>query len=103
MATVTLSGHSDDLAEIEGDFYDEFDADFYSKGRFIFDTGTQIEMYMDSDGNWRHNNVTPGRVLNDDEITIERPRGADGTCTVTGDFDEIAWVKDYKLARRRSF
>jgi hypothetical protein len=103
MATVELSGHSDDLAEIEGDFLDEFDADIYAKGRFIFDTGTQIELSSNAAGSWVLKNVTPPNVLNDDEIEITKKQNGDGLCTVTGDFNEIAWAKDYKTARRRSF
>lgn len=103
MATVILYGASDDLAEIEGDIRAEFAADIYKFGRFMFDTGTQIELGSNSNGDWILRNVTPEDVVNTDEISFgkrpDRPQDGDMSCTVTGDFKEIVWVPDYRTAR----
>lgn len=95
MPQVTIYGASDDLAEIEGDFYDEFDADNRAVGRWVFSTGTQISMTMNDAGDWVLKNVTPEDVVNTDEIEYgSRPGYArDMACTVTGDFTEVLWFK----------
>lgn len=92
---VTIYGASDDLAEIEGDFYDEFDADIYAVGVWVFSNGTRIEMFSNDDGDWVLKDVTPDDVVNANEITYgRRPRFPDDmTCTVTGDFDDVQWFK----------
>ena len=104
MAEVLLYGANDDLAEIERDIRAEFQADCYKRGRFIFDTGTQIELYMNHNGSWQLNNVTPDDVVNDDVVYFgdrpNRPSGSyDMACKVMGDFKEIVWVMDYQIAR----
>lgn len=103
MATVTLYGASDDLAEIEGDFRDEFDADIYKRGRWIFNTGTQIDMYSNSQGDWVLENVTPEDVVNDDEISFSKREGhpSDMACTVTGDFTQVLWLNTVPQSARR--
>lgn len=100
--TVTVYGASDDLAEIEGDFYDEFDADNSAEGRWVFSTGTQISMTMNNRGDWVLDNVTPASVTNADEITFGRRPGydRDGACTVTGDFTEVLWFKNAPKSAR---
>jgi hypothetical protein len=98
---VILTGGSDDLAEIHGDITTEFPADIRKRGRFIFDTGTQIELASNVDGAWRLFNVTPRDVVNTDEIDWElgRFRRNDEVVTVTGDFTEIIWVPEFHVAK----
>lgn len=100
MATVTVYGASDDLAEIEGDFYDEFTADMYGHGRWLFSTGTQIEMFSNASGDWV---LRALEVADGDEVSYGRrpSHPSDMTCTVTGDFTEVVWVLDYRAARKK--
>lgn len=96
--TVTIYGASDDLAEIEGDFFDEFDADCNGVGVWVFSNGTQISMGMNEEGDWQLKDITPADVVNGNEIVFglrdDRPFGAcDMKATVTGDFDEVQWFK----------
>lgn len=98
---VILTGGSDDLAEIHGDIEAEFPADIYKRGRFIFDTGSQVELFSNPVGGWRMRVVTPDNVVNTDEFSFElgtyNPR--DETLEVVGDFTEIVWVSDWQSVR----
>lgn len=98
---VILTGGSDDLAEIHGDINTEFPANINKRGRFIFNTGTQIELGSNTRGDWRLWNVTPREVMNTDEIEWELGRfnPRDEVVTVTGDFTEIIWVPEVHHAR----
>lgn len=102
--TVTVYGASDDLAEIEGDFYDEFDADCYNTGIWQFSNGTRISMAMNKAGDWVLGDVTPADVVNDNEISFGRRPGHpdDMTCTVTGNFDDVQWFKSGTVSAKRA-
>ena len=101
MATVMVYGASDDLAEIEGDFYDEFPADIDSTGVWVFDTGTQIEMDSDDDGNWRLR-VAAQAESDTVEFGHRVLYPGDMTATVTGQFTEVLWMSRLPRSARKN-
>jgi hypothetical protein len=102
--TVTVYGASDDLAEIEGDFYDEFDADCNKVGVWVFSNGTKISMTMNRSGDWVLKDITPDDVVNTNEITFHKRPGypRDGACTVKGDFTDVQWMKTETVSARKA-
>ena len=49
---IKVSGHSDDLIEIEGDWEDEIGS-FCADTKIIFDDGTELLMHYDENGTWK--------------------------------------------------
>lgn len=49
---IKVSGHSDDIIEIEGDYSDEIGS-FRLDTKIIFDDGTELLMHYDENGTWK--------------------------------------------------
>ena len=50
--TTRITGASDDLIELEGDIYDEFDS-YDTDSKLKFDTGAVLVLHYDEEGVWR--------------------------------------------------
>ena len=70
----TVYGCSDDLVELDGAIYDEFDA-YDRDHRLTFDTGLMLMVRYDRDGDgiWRIENP-----LNRDDVTVTRCEDREG-------------------------
>ncbi len=89
--SVTISGHSDDLIEVEGDIREEFGIDYDSHGElFAFSDGTIIQVQYSKVGVWR---ITP-MVKGSGELTIvQAPVDDDSNYTDRATLDaDIRWV-----------
>lgn len=88
VAIVKIYGASDDLIELDGDIYEEFEA---SEGGDLlaFSEGTVLRIRYDGDGIWRITPVTKGSAA----LVVEQCPATDDsgtdTATLTGD---VAWV-----------
>lgn len=89
MAQVTISGHSDDIIQIEGDIVDEFypGRDREEPYHLAFSDGTVLTVFYDNDGVWRLFQKKRGRT-EFAKTEGDEDSGTD-TVTLTGDVD---WV-----------
>jgi hypothetical protein len=85
-----ITGHSDDLIEVDGDINEEFSYGNDEDGDLLgFSDGTLLRIKFDADGtgNWRITPVARGAAT----LTIEQAEGEDGTDKATLDGD-VRWV-----------
>lgn len=99
MPTVTLYGSSDDLIELDGDVYEEFNYRDAEGGDLVaFSDGTLLSIKYDSSGTWRITPVVKGTA----ELAITQAAAGDDDdytdrATLTGDIrwatHGVAWAK----------
>lgn len=58
-----ITGASDDLIEIEGEFQEEFNCYNCTNGTMTFSDGTLLRVYYDEDGIWRFKPICKGDLL----------------------------------------
>lgn len=85
--TTTLTGHSNDLIELDGDIREEFSYSDQPEGDLLgFSDGTLLRIRFDDDGIWRINPVRMGPGLT--SIT----QGSDDDGTDTAVLTDVTWV-----------
>ncbi len=90
MAQITISGHSDDIISIAGDFSEEFSHYDEETGYVFVSDGTVLSVtYGDDGGFWRINRIHKGKAKYKKEEATNEEEGYSDIVTITGD---IKWV-----------
>lgn len=71
--TVSITGYSDDLIEVDGDISAEFTCPSDDKAYLGFSDGTLLKIWYDEDGIWRINRLVDGlSYYSKEEGSVER-------------------------------
>lgn len=90
MAQIKISGHSDDIVSVEGDFNEEFSAYDEETGYVFVSDGTVLSVtYGDDGGFWRINRVREGTAKYEKEEATDEDDDYSDVVTLTG---RIKWV-----------
>ncbi|GAA0529243.1 hypothetical protein GCM10010172_07370 [Paractinoplanes ferrugineus] len=85
---VAIYGASDDLIEVDGDIYEEFNHNDDEPALLGFSDGTVLKVTFDQDGIWRITPVVTGSATFTHEFGQDDKRHSD-KATLTGD---VRWV-----------
>lgn len=87
--TTMLTGHSDDVIELEGDLFDEFYPGYEDqKGTIGLSDGSLIHYEYDSDGIWRFKPIVKGNLFD----RIELGSVSEDTFDVVHFKDGLTWA-----------
>lgn len=97
--TVTLSGHSDDLVELDGVLSEEWTS-YGEQAVVVFSDGTVLEIEFGPDGVWRITSLATGTA----ELAIQEAPTDDednytDVATLTGDIRWAMFTKTFEFAR----
>lgn len=102
MNTITISGHSDDCIEVDGDVSEEFYAGPDDTAWIRLNCGTIIQVTYDDNGRWRTTIIlpTPGFTIDSYyRAPVDDPEDRDYTdkLTISGDLLPIRFYSDASL------